>query len=54
MKTIRRGILVISFTVIALVLIAGPQAAALVGPAVLIGLGLFLLARAYWPRLRSR
>jgi len=35
-----------------LVLITGPQAAALVGPAVLIGLGLFLLARAYWPRLR--
>src|SRR5512135_404132 len=38
----------------ALVLITGPQAAALVGPAVLIGLGLFLLARAYWPQLRSR
>ncbi len=38
----------------ALVLITGPQAAALVGPAILIGLGLFLLARAYWPRLRSR
>ena len=37
----------------ALVLITGPQAAALVGPAILIGLGLFLLARAYWPRLRS-
>ncbi len=37
-----------------LVLIAGPQAAALIGPAILIGLGLFLLARAYWPRLRSR
>ena len=36
-----------------LVLITGPQAAVLVGPAVLIGLGLFLLARAYWPRLRS-
>jgi hypothetical protein len=36
-----------------LVLITGPQAAALVGPAILIGLGLFLLARAYWPRLRS-
>jgi signal transduction histidine kinase len=36
-----------------LVLITGPQAAALVGPAVLIGLGLFLLARAYWPRSRS-
>jgi hypothetical protein len=38
----------------ALVLITGPQAAVLVGPAILIGLGLFLLARAYWPRLRSR
>jgi signal transduction histidine kinase len=38
----------------ALVLITGPQAAALVGPAILIGLGLFLLARSYWPRLRSR
>jgi glucose-6-phosphate-specific signal transduction histidine kinase len=38
----------------ALVLITGPQAAAVVGPAILIGLGLFLLARAYWPRLRSR
>ena len=37
----------------ALVLITGPQAAVLVGPAILIGLGLFLLARAYWPRLRS-
>jgi hypothetical protein len=37
----------------ALVLFTGPQAAALVGPAILIGLGLFLLARAYWPRLRS-
>ncbi len=36
-----------------LVLITGPQAAVLVGPAILIGLGLFLLARAYWPRLRS-
>ncbi len=36
-----------------LVLITGPQAAALVGPAILIGLGLFLLARAYWPRQRS-
>ena len=36
-----------------LVLVTGPQAAALVGPAILIGLGLFLLARAYWPRLRS-
>jgi len=38
----------------ALVLVTGPQAAAIVGPAVLIGLGLFLLARAYWPRLRAR
>ncbi|NTU64493.1 MAG: hypothetical protein HGB05_14115 [Chloroflexi bacterium] len=38
----------------ALVLITGPQAAALVGPAILIGLGLILLARVYWPRLRSR
>jgi len=38
----------------ALVLITGPQATAIVGPAILIGLGLFLLARAYWPRLRSR
>ena len=37
----------------ALVLLTGPQAAALIGPAILIGLGLFLLARAYWPRLRS-
>lgn len=37
-----------------LVLITGPQAATIVGPAILIGLGLFLLARAYWPRLRSR
>ena len=37
----------------ALVLISGPQAAVIVGPAILIGLGLFLLARAYWPRLRS-
>lgn len=38
----------------ALVLVTGPQAAAIVGPAVLIGLGLFLLARAYWPKLRAR
>ncbi len=37
----------------ALVLITGPQAAPLVGPAVLIGLGVILLVRAYWPRLRS-
>jgi signal transduction histidine kinase len=34
----------------ALVLIAGPQAAALVGPAILIGLGLILLVRAFWQR----
>jgi signal transduction histidine kinase len=38
----------------ALLLITGLQAAALVGPAILIGLGLILLARAYWPRRRSR
>ena len=38
----------------ALVLIAGPQAAALIGPAILIGLGLFLLARAYRSRRQSR
>jgi hypothetical protein len=37
----------------ALVLVTGPQAAAIIGPAVLIGLGLFLLARAYWSRLRA-
>jgi signal transduction histidine kinase len=37
----------------AVVLLTGPQAAALVGPAILIGLGLFLLARAYWARSRS-
>ncbi len=37
----------------ALLLIAGPQAASLVGPAILIGLGVFLLVRNYWPRLRS-
>jgi hypothetical protein len=36
-----------------LILITGPQAAVLVGPAILIGLGLFLLARVYWPRSRS-
>jgi hypothetical protein len=36
----------------ALVLITGPQAAAITGPVILIGLGLFLLARTYWPRLR--
>ena len=35
-----------------LVLVTGPQAAVLVGPAILIGLGCFLLARAYWPRSR--
>lgn len=38
----------------ALVLVTGPQAAAIIGPAVLIGLGLFLLARVYWPKLRER
>lgn len=38
----------------ALVLVTGPQAAALVGPAILIGLGLLLLARAYWGRLKAR
>ena len=37
----------------ALVLIAGPQAAALVGPAILIGLGLILLVRAYQGRARA-
>jgi hypothetical protein len=37
----------------ALVLITGPVATAVVGPAILIGLGLILLARAYWSRLRS-
>jgi signal transduction histidine kinase len=37
----------------ALLLITGPQAAAIIGPAILIGLGLILLARTYWPRLRS-
>jgi hypothetical protein len=37
-----------------LVLFSGPVAVAVVGPAVLIGLGLFLLARAYWSRLRER
>lgn len=36
----------------ALVLITGPQAAAITGPVILIGLGLFLLVRTYWPRLR--
>ncbi len=35
-----------------LVLVTGPQAA-IIGPAVLIGLGLFLLAHACWPRLRA-
>jgi hypothetical protein len=34
----------------ALVLITGPQATAIVGPAILIGLGLILLARAFWVR----
>jgi hypothetical protein len=38
----------------ALVLVTGPQAASLIGPTVLIGLGLFLLARAYWPKLRAK
>jgi hypothetical protein len=38
----------------ALLLITGPVATAVVGPAILIGLGLILLARAYRPRLRSR
>jgi len=38
----------------ALLLITGPVATAVVGPAILIGLGLILLARAFWPRLRSR
>jgi hypothetical protein len=38
----------------ALVLVTGPQAAAIIGPAVLIGLGVFLLARVYWPKLRAR
>jgi hypothetical protein len=37
----------------ALVLLTGPVATAVVGPAILIGLGLILLARVYWPRLRS-
>jgi hypothetical protein len=37
-----------------LLLITGPVATAIVGPAILIGLGLILLARVYWPRLRSR
>jgi signal transduction histidine kinase len=37
----------------ALLLITGPVATAVVGPAILIGLGLILLARVYWPRLRS-
>ncbi|HTP07110.1 MAG TPA: hypothetical protein VMP08_02580 [Anaerolineae bacterium] len=38
----------------AIVLVTGPQAAALIGPAVLIGLGVLLLARAYRARLRAR
>ncbi len=38
----------------ALILITGPQTTVFIGPAILIGLGLLLLARAYWPRLRSR
>jgi hypothetical protein len=37
----------------ALLLITGPVATAIVGPAILIGLGLILLVRAFWPRLRS-
>jgi signal transduction histidine kinase len=37
----------------ALLLITGPVATAVVGPAILIGLGLLLLARVYWPRRRS-
>jgi len=37
-----------------LVLISGPVATAVIGPAILIGLGLFLLARVYWTRARSR
>lgn len=37
----------------ALVLVTGPQAAALIGPAILIGLGVFLLARAYRSKMRS-
>ena len=36
-----------------LVLFSGPVAVAVIGPAILIGMGLFLLARVYWPRLRS-
>ena len=38
----------------AVVLITGPQAASLVGPVVLIGLGLFLLGRSLLGRSRSR
>jgi signal transduction histidine kinase len=38
----------------ALLLITGPVATAVMGPAILIGLGLFLLARVYWPRRRSQ
>lgn len=38
----------------ALVLVSGPTAVAVVGPAILIGLGLILLVRAYRARLRSR
>jgi citrate synthase len=36
-----------------LVLFSGPVAVEVIGPAILIGLGLILLARVYWPRLRS-
>jgi hypothetical protein len=38
----------------ALLLITGPVATAVVGPAILIGLGLILLVRVYWPKLRER
>lgn len=37
----------------ALVLLTGPVATAIVGPAILIGLGLLLLFRVYWQRVRS-
>ena len=37
-----------------LVLFSGPVAVAVIGPAILIGLGLFLLARVYWPKWRER
>jgi hypothetical protein len=35
-----------------LVLFSGPVAAEIIGPAILIGLGLFLLARVYWSKRR--